>query len=299
MQAMLLAAGFGTRLHPYTLIKPKPLFPVLNVPLLHILLDMLVQAGCTRIVVNCHHLADQIKASVAGRPEVLLQYEPEILGTGGSLRKALPLFVDEPVLVMNGDIYHDIDVCSLMDAHQNSDGLVTMAMHDFSRFNSVRVHREQVLGFAPDQPGPEEELLAFTGMHVLDRAVITRIPEYGFFHIIDLYRELAAEGRILSKRVDGSFWRDIGTPEDYLDLHRELLTGTDAAQPWCISDQADVAADAELGDWGAVGPGAVIGSKAALARCVVWAEVEVEPGRQYADRIICPEKAVDFCQAGL
>ncbi len=287
MQAMLLAAGFGTRLRPYTLIKPKPLFPVLNVPLLHILLDMLVRAGCERIVVNCHHLADQIEASVAGRPEVLLQYEPEILGTGGSLRKALPLFTDEPVLVMNGDIYHDIDVCSLMDAHLSADVKVTMAMHDYPRFNSVHVCDDQVVGFTGDSPGSGEELLAFTGIHVLDKEVIGRIPETGFYHIIELYQELAAAGRVGSMRFDNSFWRDIGTPADYLDLHRELLTVADGAQSWCTSDQADVAADAVLRNWGAIGPGARIGDSTGLSRCVVWENAVVKPGSQYADRIIC------------
>ncbi|MCI5129172.1 MAG: nucleotidyltransferase family protein, partial [Candidatus Electrothrix sp. AUS3] len=110
MQAMLLAAGFGTRLRPYTLVRPKPLFPVCNIPLLHILLDKLVDAGCDRIVVNCHYLADQIKEAVERRPEVILQYEKEVLGTGGGLRKALEHFQDQPdtpVLVMNGDIFHD------------------------------------------------------------------------------------------------------------------------------------------------------------------------------------------------
>jgi mannose-1-phosphate guanylyltransferase len=294
MQAMLLAAGFGTRLRPYTLIKPKPLFPVLNVPLLHILLDMLVRAGCDRVVVNCHHLADQIEASVAGRPEVLLQYEPEILGTGGSLRKALPLFADEPVLVMNGDIYHDVDVCSLMDAHLHADALVTMAMHDYTRFNSVRVCENQVVGFSGDSSDPDEELLAFTGIHVLDKEVITRIPEQGFYHIIDLYRALAAAGWIGSMRVDTCFWRDIGTPADYLDLHSELLTAADGAQSWCISDQADVAADAVLRDWGAIAPGARVGGSADLSGCVIWENAVVEPGSQWSDRIICQEKAIDF-----
>lgn len=283
----MLAAGFGTRLRPYTLIKPKPLFPVLNVPLLHILLDMLVRAGCERIVVNCHHLADQIEASVAGRPEVLLQYEPEILGTGGSLRKALPLFADEPILVMNGDIYHNIDVCSLVDAHRNSAAQVTMAMHDYARFNSVRVCEDQVLGFSENSHHSAEEILAFTGIHVLDRGVIEQIPESGFFHIIDLYREVAAAGRVGSMRVDTSFWRDIGTPADYLDLHRELLTAADGRESWCISDQADVAKDAVFSDWGAVGSGVRIGGRVGLCRCVVWDNTDIAPGRQCADMIVC------------
>lgn len=291
MQAMILAAGLGTRLRPYTLIRPKPLFPVLNVPLLHILLDKLVQASCDRVVVNCHHLAEQIKAAIANRPEVILQYEPEILGTGGSLRKALPLFTDEPVLVMNGDIFHDIDVRSLMDQHVAGGFSVTMAMHDYDRFNSVCVRGNQVYGFSTNRGS----LLAFTGIHVLDREVIGQIPGSGFFHVIDLYEQLAKAGQVSSVRVDDCFWLDIGTPEDYLDLHRELLCSRkvdqfdckDKAGSWCISEQATVADDVVFRDWGAVGPGVKIGGGSQLTRCVVWENVNIASGQQLRDMIVC------------
>jgi mannose-1-phosphate guanylyltransferase len=291
MQAMILAAGLGTRLRPYTFIRPKPLFLVLNVPLLHILLDMLVQAGCDRVVVNCHHLAEQIEEAVAGRPEVILQHEPEILGTGGSLRKALPLFTDDPVLVMNGDIFHDVDVCSLVDRHIAGGFSVTMAMHDYDRFNSVCVRGNQVHGFSMNRG----DLLAFTGIHVLDRKVMEQIPDCGFFHIIDLYEELARAGQVGSIRVDDCFWRDIGTLEDYLDLHRELLCSRkgdrsgckDKAGSWCISELATVAEDIVFRDWGAVGPGVTIGSGSQLTRCVVWENVKIASGQELGDMIVC------------
>ena len=292
MQAMLLAAGFGTRLRPYTLIRPKPLFPILNVPLLHILLDKLVAVGCGKVVVNCHHLAEQIEAAVVGRPEVILQFEPEILGTGGSLRKALPLFDNGPVLVMNGDIYHNIDVHGLLDYHLKNDHLVSMAMHDYPRFNTVQVSNGRVVSFAGQESGIEGETLAFTGIHVLDKNVIARIPEAGFFHIIELYKRIAAVGKVGSLRVDGSFWRDIGTPGDYLDLHHELLCHQEpglTAPRWCVSKDARVAEDVVLNDWGAIGPGARICSGAVLSRCVVWDGAFVGSGQQLAGTIVCPE----------
>ena len=88
MQAILLAAGYGTRLRPYTDLRAKPLFPVANRPLLDRLLDQLHAAFAEPVLVNCHHLADQIEAALGDRPEVLVQREAEILGTGGSLRLA-------------------------------------------------------------------------------------------------------------------------------------------------------------------------------------------------------------------
>jgi mannose-1-phosphate guanylyltransferase len=294
MQAMILAAGFGTRLRPYTLCKPKPLFPILNVPLLHILLDKLVRAGCNRIVVNGHHLADQIRDSLAEREEVIFQYEPEILGTGGSLRKALPLFADEPVLVMNGDIYHEIDLSRLLACHADTDCLVSMAMHDYARFNSVVVRDDRVSGFVPEKRVATEKLLAFTGIHVLERAVMEQIPAKGFFHIIDLYKQLARAGQVASVRVDNSFWRDIGTEADYLGLHRQLLVDLQwgAAKPtksWSIAEGAVVGENVQLNEWGSIGSGAVIGDICRLTRCVVWENVRIAPGQQLADTVVCED----------
>jgi mannose-1-phosphate guanylyltransferase len=295
MQAMLLGAGFGTRLRPYTLVRPKPLFPVCNVPLLHILLDKLVALGCERIVVNCHYLPEQIKAAVAERPEVILQYETEVLGTGGGLRKALEHFQDgsdEPVLEMNGDIFHDIDLTRLIKAHAASKDAVTMALHDYPRFNSVLIQQDrvrdflsskEVIGKIKEEGAEEQTLLAFTGIHLVNRAVLEAIPSGCFFHIIDLYRELAKAGKIGCTRIDGSFWQDMGTPDDYLDLHRHLLSSRTPS--WQIHESAVIGKDVQFKDWGAVGPGAVIGDGAQLARCVIWEEAKIGAGAQLRDTI--------------
>ncbi len=105
MQAMILAAGFGTRLQPYSLIRPKPLFPVLNRPLLLATIDRLKNAGFSLIVVNCHHLRQQIVSAVKDIPGVIVQEEPLILGTGGGLALAARNLNNEPLLVTNGDMF--------------------------------------------------------------------------------------------------------------------------------------------------------------------------------------------------
>ena len=293
MQAILLAAGFGTRLRPYTLIRPKPLFPVLNRPLLHHLLDMLYDVGCESIVVNAHHLAAQISESVQyNYPAVHVQVEEEILGTGGSLRLAQGMLAREPVLVMNGDIFHTIDVASLYEYHCRSGNGVTMAMHDYPRFNSVGVQDDKVVSF---QAGQGRRQLAFTGIHVVEPGVIDMIPNHGFFHSIDLYTELASQGRVGLQRVDGAFWRDIGTPDDYLQLHRELLTGAVGSNflpvgymkdGWLLGTDVKQGNTCQLHEWGCLGNGVQLGDSVELKRSVIWDKAQIPEGSKVKDAIV-------------
>lgn len=139
MQAMILAAGLGTRLLPYTQYRPKPLFPVINKPLLVCTVGMLQRFGAEKIVVNCHHLRDQIVEKMAGHEHVVIQEEETILGTGGGVRRAVKHLADEPLVLTNGDIYHEIDIQALYKQHQGSGAEVTLAMHEYPRFNTVDV----------------------------------------------------------------------------------------------------------------------------------------------------------------
>jgi len=292
MQAIVLAAGFGTRLRPYTLIRPKPLFPVLNRPLLQRLLDMLHAAGCGKIIVNSHHLVDQIRNSLKVYPDVFLQVEENILGTGGSLRLAKTSLSDEPLLVMNGDIFHTVDLTALYKYHCSSENDVTMAMHDYSRFNTVGVQGDRVVSFSPERQVPR---LAFTGIHIVNPKVLEQIPDHRFFHIIDLYQELAAQGRVGLQRVDGVFWRDIGTPEDYLQLHRELLNGGAGIEfaeaehregAWILGDDVQFGKNVQLKEWGCIGNGVRIGDSVTLQRSVLWEQVRIPAGSHIVDSIV-------------
>ena len=142
MQAMILAAGFGTRLLPFTKLRPKPLFPILNKPLLLLTIDRLKNCGFTKIIINCHHLADQIEEAVSPFNEVIVQKEETILGTGGGLRRAVDQMSDEPLLITNGDIYHLIPFLELYNQHKKSGSPITLGVHDYPRFNALKVENE-------------------------------------------------------------------------------------------------------------------------------------------------------------
>ena len=291
MQAMILAAGLGTRLLPHTLIRPKPLFPILNQPLLLLTIKRLQNLGFDHIVVNCHHLRQQMVAALSGLSGVVVQEEEVILGTGGGLRRALRLLRDEPLLVSNGDIYHTIDFLQLFRQHEKSGHAVTLAMHDFPRFNVVTVKDGKVTDFSNKQ---ETAKLAFTGLHVLDPAILREIVNGSFSCILDHYRTLLARGvEIDCFRSDGCYWTDMGTPGDYLALHQGLLAETIpcwreiglVARPYCIAPKADLGAQVDMIDWACVG-NAGIGEGSHLERVVVWDDVEVPAGRRLVDSIV-------------
>lgn len=289
---MILAAGLGTRLRPHSLLRPKPLFPVLGTPLLLRIVDQLRGAGFRQIVVNAYHLADQIVALLSGQADIILQREPMELGTGGGLRMALPHFDDEPVLITNGDIYHDIDYAEVYARHLAAGCPVTMVMHDCPRFNQVLVGAGLVRAFAdsnkqdtPDQDDAAGERLAFTGIHVVHPSVLHGIPPAVFYSIIDRYQgHLDQGGLIQAATVSGHYWTDIGTTQDYLDLHGSLLR---EAQPsFCLADRVSVGRGVTLAEWGHVGKGARIGDGAHLSRVVVWDGAVIPAGAVLRDCLV-------------
>ena len=295
MQAMILAAGFGTRLLPYTKLCPKPLFPLLNEPLLLLTIRRLQSAGFDHIIVNCHYLREQIVAVLDSLAGVIIQEEEIVLGTGGGLRLALPNLRNEPLLVTNGDIYHTIDYGEMYRAHDAEKARVTMAMHDYPRFNKVSVQSGNVTGF-DNQKG--RELLAFTGMHVLEPDVLESIPLHQEYSIIDRYRELLQEKKnIRARRVDGCFWADMGTVADYLALHGRLLKKEiplweEFSEPLSdavfIDDLAVIEKGVMFQDWACVGH-ATLAKDITLQRCVVWDGARLQEGKIYSDALLVPD----------
>ncbi len=299
MQAMILAAGLGTRLRPYTLLRPKPLLPVLGVPLLDLTIGGLRRAGATTIVVNAHHLKEQIRDAVARQPDILFQEEKEVLGTGGGLRMALDRFGPEPLLVVNGDIYHDLDLAAIYRRHYQSGAGVTMVLHDFPRFNSVLVKQGRVRGFAlPDtEIAGNMRLLAFTGIHVLSPGILKPIPTTGFADIVDRYRDiLGSGGSIRAEVVSGRFWTDIGTPSDYLALNRGLLKGEIPAcaelggivaqGPLYRAPGVETGPGVELRDWAFIGAKARLGANSKLRGCLVWENAKIPANSVLTNAII-------------
>ena len=236
MDAMILAAGLGTRLRPLTDHTPKALIDVGGMPIIERVARRLIAAGADRLIVNLHHLGDQIRDFVRERDgfgvEVVFSPEEEgPLETGGGVLRAAPLFRrDAPFFLHNTDILSEIPLGSMYAAHRESDALVTVAVMDRRTSRHLLFDERGLLG-RTDQKKElrleararvgEVHALAFGGVHVISPRFLDRIEERGAFSILDPYLRLAGAGeRILPYRIDAYRWMDIGKPEQLEEADR-------------------------------------------------------------------------------
>lgn len=236
MDAMILAAGLGTRLRPLTDHTPKALVEVSGVPLLERVARRLIETGADRLIVNTHHLGEQIERYVEERAgfgvEVLFSPEPDRpLETGGGLLRAAPLFRrDAPFFLHNGDILSDLPLGEMYAAHREHGALATLAVMERPTSRYLLFDDRGLLGRVDEGKGVdlrvrpaegEVRRLAFAGVHVISPELLPRITEEGAFSILEPYLRLAGEGEaLLPYRIDASAWFDIGKPEQ-LEAARE------------------------------------------------------------------------------
>ncbi len=296
-RAMILAAGFGTRLLPYSKIRPKPLFPIMGRPLLLHIIAQLRQAGFTSIIVNAHHLREQISDLLKDAPDITIQREDVELGTGGGLRLAMERLGTEPVLITNGDIYHNIDYRQVYDYHLRNNSPITLVMHDYPRFNKVHVAHNRIVSFNKKQRLVDADnyhrLLAFTGIQIINPEILVNIKPGVFTDIIPYYEDFARQNKIASLTIS-QFWHDMGTPDDYLALHKRILSKEKPGDNWliCNNNRFYRASNSQMGQnvsckgWGIIGSQAIIGDDVSLRNVVVWDKACVPAGTNISDSII-------------
>jgi len=223
MKAMILAAGFGTRLSPFTRHTPKPLFTIAGQPLLDIIIRKLIKAGCKAIIINTHHLHNMIENFIKSKPypvRVLTRYEPAVLGTGGAIKNVEDFWANKPFLVINSDIITDINLKDVYNFHLSHNHPVTLVLCDDSKFNSVVVDNNGIIkslgGQADSGDSCGLKKLTFTGIHVIDPEILGCLPPDKFSSIIDAYRQLISKNKTIKAYISTkNYWQDIGTPADY------------------------------------------------------------------------------------
>lgn len=230
MDAMIFAAGLGTRLRPLTESTPKALIEVGGRPLLDWVARRLVRAGADRLIINVHHHADQIERFVReqdgfGVDVRISREEDRPLETGGGLMHAAGYFRrDAPFLLHNSDIITGIDLVAMYAAHGSDPGrLVTLAAGGRESWRYLIFDRRGLCGRGNDrsqerelvrEPAGETVDLPFAGIHVADPELLDLIAEEGAFSILDPYLRLAGAGRRIAPFDTGeALWLEIGSPE--------------------------------------------------------------------------------------
>jgi MurNAc alpha-1-phosphate uridylyltransferase len=228
MKGMILAAGLGTRLKPFTDKHPKALASVNGKTLLQRNIEYIKSFGVDDILINVHHFADQIIEHIElhrqfGINITISDETNEVLETGGGLKKASWFFSDgQPFVLMNVDILTNMNLHDLVEYHQSHHALVTLAISDRKSSRCFLWNKNHELcGWRNKQTGEERisredsNLVekSFSGIHIIDPLFFKYLTQEGKFSIVDTYLEAARSERIIGFDHSGCHLLDVGKPE--------------------------------------------------------------------------------------
>lgn len=307
MKAMILAAGGATKLYPLTYSLPKPLVPVLNVPVIEHIVGLLASHGFKEVMINLHYLhrliTDQLGDGTRFGVKIHYSYEPELLGTAGGVKNVAEFFKDT-FLVIGADDLTDLNLTEMLEFHRQKRSLATVGVVPLQTTTDVGVlelDESNRVTWYLEKPEPERGRVGNwgnTGVYFFEPGIFQNIPGrvvYDFGK--QLFPELVRQRLpFYGYQVQQSFWMDIGTHLRYRQAHWELLEGRTAlhlqgeeVRPhiW-VAEGATVSPQAYLRPPVLVGPGArveagvelngpvvlgahtVVKEKARVRRSVVW-----------------------------
>ena len=300
MRAIVLSAGYGTRLWPLTEDRTKPAIPMLGKPLVGYVAEYLATYGFDEIVVNLHHRPESVRRALGdgSRFGVELHYveEPEILGTSGALDNTRDFFDSDTFLVVNGKIITDIDLRAALETHRRMKALATLVLLPNGRrerFSVVETEEGRVTGFGgmPDPAGVGAAPLMFTGIHIMEPRIFDYIPRGVFSDsVTHVYPQAMAKGEIIAAHVANGKWRELSTLQRYLDISLEMLRETD--QSYFAGANTVVSSTAKVTDtiiWDNV----AVGSGAFVNRCVLADDVTVPSGERIENSIVVRRDLVE------
>jgi len=330
VNVMLLAAGRSTRLGALGLAAPKPLVPVCGYPAIRFGLHAAARAGARRAVVNVFHRGDMVQAALGervlsggGAVEIAVTYSVEIdlLGTGGGLAKARPLFEAGPLLVMNAKVVADLDLPALLAAHARALPTATMLLRDDPeprRWGAIGVDATgRVVSILDERsPRPPEGAVTermFTGIHVVAPALLDRLQPVVCDVIRDAYIPALRAGETIVAVTHAAYFAEHSTPERYLAGNLALLrdpsvlrdppgplVGIDPAAsidprarvvgPCRVEAGAIIEAGATVGPEAVIGTGARVAPNVRVERAVVWPGAVVTT--DVADAVVTPSGTV-------
>jgi mannose-1-phosphate guanylyltransferase len=291
VRAMLVAAGFGTRLDPLTVELPKPALPVGNRPLAWYALDHLARSGFRHVLVNTHHLAERLmeRLQAVCPPGLQLQFvhEPRILGTGGGVRNAWKPQPGEDLVLVNPKLLFAPDLERALSVHRASGAIATMVLKPLEEGASFTpIHLDaggRVRHIGRQRPAglPAHAPRMFASVQILSARAWRDLPQEGDI-IAGAYRAWLARGEVVASVTDENDFMDVGvTLQHYLAANLALANGRlgwpsriAAPSGVLVAPEARIDSAARIED-SVIGDGAVVEAGAELVRCVVWPSARV------------------------
>jgi NDP-sugar pyrophosphorylase family protein len=279
--ALVLTAGLGTRLRPLTSVRAKPAVPVAGDPIVRRIIRWLAGHGVNDLVLNLHNLPHTLTRIVGDGSDlgVRVRYsweQPDVLGSAGGPRRALPMIDGDTFFIVNGDTMTDLDLKPMADAHRRSGSLVTMALvanREPHRYGGVIL--DDAGAFAGFARRGEEAVgsFHFIGVQLAHADAFREVPDGRVTNVHEIYETLirSKPGCIRGHVSDASFW-DIGTPEDYWQTNATFLR--------------DPPRQAGPARPGSPGRGTRIDPASRITHSILWDDVEVQPGAVLEECIV-------------
>jgi mannose-1-phosphate guanylyltransferase len=305
MKAVILVGGQGTRLRPLTYNTPKPMVPVLNVPFLEHVIRNLKEHNITEIILAQHYLAESMKDYFGNGSKlgVKLYYvmEDSPRGTAGAV-KNIEKYIDGTFLVLNGDIFHNRSFTDILRFHHRHKAKVTIVLtpvEDPTIYGIVETDKRGKVKRFLEKPKPEEVTtnMINAGTYVLDPIVLQKIPsdsKYSFER--EVFPQMLTDGEPVYAYPSDNYWIDTGTPEKYLQLHRDLLAGRcdgcsfeknvigsgskihPSAQlngMIMLGDNCSIARGVRLAGPVVIGSNSVVGDDSVITDSIIWHNVNI------------------------
>jgi mannose-1-phosphate guanylyltransferase len=312
MEAILLVGGFGTRLLPLTKTIPKPLIPLANVPFLERTISRLRDQGIDHVIMSLHYSAEQFIEHFRRLDlgvEFSFAIEESPLGTGGAIKNCEPhLRASSNCFIFNGDIFTDLHLAEMLDAHRRLGAGVSIALKevdDPSRYGVIEMDAEsRILSFVEKPP---RELARSrninAGIYIFEPEIFDRFPPGPHSVERDVFPRLLDDGMHLVGYHEPCYWTDLGTPDDYLQAHRDILQrrvqvplsyrevfpqvwmgdGVKLADdaflrpPVLLGDGTEVESGATVGPMAVLGEQVHIGAEALIEDSILWGQTRVQP----------------------
>lgn len=300
MRAIVLSAGYGTRLWPLTEDRTKPAIPILGKPLVGYVAEYLAAYGFDEIVVNLHHRPESVRKALGDgtRFGVRLHYveEPQILGTSGALDNTREFFERETFLVVNGKIITDIDLKAALNTHRQTKALATLVLLPNTRrerFSVVETEEGRVTRFGgmPDEKAVGPAPLMFTGIHIMEPRIFDYIPRGVFSDsVTHVYPQAMANGELIAAHVASGKWRELSTLQRYLEISVEMLK--DGGRSYFAGANSVISPASEVVD-SIIWDNVEVGDGAVVNRCVLADKVTIPAGERIENSIVVRRDLVE------